>query len=126
MKSFSDKISFLTTYGISVKFLLALADFLKRFGTWHGHAPVKNNLTSLTKHNTSFMLLPAILKLRNSLARKGNEDLTLIKRAYPNPINNRQLKLSIIFQYFYEQTSKRAIKHDLKDKSIEILFFFLV
>ena len=83
MRTVLDKISFLTTFVISpLKFLLFVAD-LKRFGVWHGHAPVKIILASLTKYNQSFMLLPSVLKLRNFVARKGNEVLTFLQRAYP-------------------------------------------
>ena len=56
----------------------------QKFGTWHGHAPVKINLMTLAKYNQLLMLLSSKLKLRNSVARKGNEVLTLFERAYLN------------------------------------------
>ena len=52
---------------------------------WHGHAPVKVNLMSLTKYNYLSMQSSSILKLRkNSVARKVIESLTLFERVYPN------------------------------------------
>ena len=63
---------------------------LKRFGKWHGHTPVKTNVVLLTKYNRLFVLLPSILKLRNSVARKGNEATSLLERAYPIPTRSPQ------------------------------------
>ena len=72
-----------------VKFRIALA-VLKTIKTWHGHTSNKFNLLLLTKYNRSYILLPSILKFRNSVARKGIEVLNLLERAYPNPTKSPQ------------------------------------
>ena len=84
---FSEYLRYLT-----IKFLIALS----RFGKWHSHASVKNNLRSLTKYNQVFMLSSSIFKRRKCVARKGNEVLTLFERMYPSNLPGRHTVNSVL------------------------------
>ena len=80
------------------------SDFLRRLAIKFRHAPVKIKLMSLAKYNQSFMLSSSKLKLRNSVARKVIEVLTLFERAHSklpgrHTVNKclAQVKISVVF-----------------------------
>ena len=80
------------------------SDYLRRLAIKFRHAPVKIKLMSLAKYNQSFMLSSSKLKLRNSVARKVIEVLTLFERAHSklpgrHTVNKclAQVKTSVVF-----------------------------